>query len=357
MGMFDDEESPHIAQHHQDMLVHGVDMEQVMLHLPDDLAKHPQITPQDRGLVHQAHGVRQAIVHQDLAKGLPVHRIVAETAIHLAARVVEGAQGAGRQALDADRGLVHQKGLQNGVGFALVEVVAGDIDHPGLLVEAGVDRLRCVGGRVEPLFDVEQQDLVELGDGLGGPVVTPHQRLAGAYAGSSRAGCCNGAGGRSTIAKGLGHGSLQVEHKAVFTPLRDEVKPCADQGQQGLVAFELAEFEGRGQAAPGQGVPGVTKPGRLGDPQDDMQITQAAGRLFAIGLERVGRIFKLVMALLQLEGLCNKKGLWVECSEVLVLKAGEQRFIAGDQACLQQRCLHGNVAGRLLEALLDCTHA
>jgi hypothetical protein len=31
-----DEEAAHVAQHHQDVLVHGVDVEQVVLHAPDD---------------------------------------------------------------------------------------------------------------------------------------------------------------------------------------------------------------------------------------------------------------------------------------------------------------------------------
>ena len=51
---------PHIAQHHQDVLVHGVHMKQVVLHLPDDFAKHPQVAPQHRCLVHQPQRVGDA---------------------------------------------------------------------------------------------------------------------------------------------------------------------------------------------------------------------------------------------------------------------------------------------------------
>ena len=69
VGVFDDEEAAHIAQHHQDVLVHGVDVEQVVLHLPDDAPEHPQIAPQHRGLVHQPHRVGDAVVLQhDLRK-------------------------------------------------------------------------------------------------------------------------------------------------------------------------------------------------------------------------------------------------------------------------------------------------
>jgi hypothetical protein len=34
--MLGDEEAAHVAQHHQDVLVHRVDVEQVVLHLPHD---------------------------------------------------------------------------------------------------------------------------------------------------------------------------------------------------------------------------------------------------------------------------------------------------------------------------------
>ena len=60
MGVLGNEKSPHVAQHHEDVLIDGVDMEQVMLHLTHDAPKGPQITPQHRGLVHQTHGVGDA---------------------------------------------------------------------------------------------------------------------------------------------------------------------------------------------------------------------------------------------------------------------------------------------------------
>ena len=46
MGVFDDEETPHIAQHHQNMLIHRIDVKQVMLHLANDSPEDPQIPPQ-----------------------------------------------------------------------------------------------------------------------------------------------------------------------------------------------------------------------------------------------------------------------------------------------------------------------
>ena len=55
------EKAAHIAQHHQNVLVNGVDMKQIVLHLSDDAPEHPEITPKHRSLVHQTHGMCDAL--------------------------------------------------------------------------------------------------------------------------------------------------------------------------------------------------------------------------------------------------------------------------------------------------------
>ena len=281
--MLDDKEAPHIAQHRQDVLVHRVDVEQVVLHLPDDAPKHPQIAPQHRGLVHQAHGVGDAAgLHQDGHKGGAVDRVAAKAAVHQAARVVQGAQGAGGQTLDAYRGLIQQKGFQNRVRLALVQVVAGHVQHAGFVVKAFVNRAQRVGRGVEPLLDVHQQNQVELGYRLGRPVVALHQCLTGAHQGAG-----TGAGGsaaRGHIAKGLGHRRLQVKHQPVFAPLGGGVQARTNQKQERLVALDLLHLKSRGQTTLGQIRPVLAQARGLGHPQDCLQVANTAGRLFAIGL-------------------------------------------------------------------------
>jgi hypothetical protein len=45
----------------------GVDVEQVVLHAPDDAPEHPQVAPQHRGLVHEPQRVGDAVgLPQDL---------------------------------------------------------------------------------------------------------------------------------------------------------------------------------------------------------------------------------------------------------------------------------------------------
>ena len=146
VGVLHNKKPAHIAQHHQDVLVHRVNMEQVMLHLPHNFAKHPQVPAQHRGLVHQPHGMGQAVsLHQYLTKSVAVDRVVAELAVHQTARVVQGPQRASGQALHPDSGLVDQKSFQNRVGLALIQVVAGHLHHAGFLHEPFVDGARLVG--------------------------------------------------------------------------------------------------------------------------------------------------------------------------------------------------------------------
>ncbi len=175
-----DEKAAHVAQHHEDVLVDRIDMKQVVLHLPDDAAEHAQVAAEHRRLVHQPHRMRDAAwLQQHAHERHVIHVVVAELAVHDAARVVERPQRARRQAVHADGLLVQQEGLEDRVRIALVQVVADDLDQPAFLEKPVVDAGRLIGLRLQPLGDVEQHDLVQLRHRLGCPVVAPHQRLAG----------------------------------------------------------------------------------------------------------------------------------------------------------------------------------
>ena len=179
-----DQEAAHVAQHHQDVLVDRVDVEQVVLHLADDAAEHPEVAAEHAGLVHQPEGVRlPAGGLQDLHEGRVVDRVAPELRVHQVARVVERAQRPRRQALRPDRLLVDQEGLEDRVRVALVEVVARHLEHAAALEELLRDRPhRRVLQAGDALLDVEHQDLVQLRHRLGRPVVAPHQPLGGALA-------------------------------------------------------------------------------------------------------------------------------------------------------------------------------
>jgi hypothetical protein len=366
-----DEEAAHVAQHHQDVLVHGVDVKQVVLHLANDMAKHPEVAPKHRGLVHQPHRMGDALrLLQDLQKGGAVHRVGPEGGIHHRARVVEGAQRAGRQAFDTHRGLVEQEGFQDGVGLALVKIVAGHLQRAAFFEKTFVDRAKLVvgGGLVaEPLLDVEQQNVVELGHCLGGPVVAAHQQLAGAaqaLGGAWRFGVVGPVASRhhhrrdvGFEAKRFGHHRLQIEHQAVFAPAGQQMQPGADQAEQRLIGLDLARLQWRRQAFAGQLVPAVTKPSGFGHPEDDLQIAQAARRLLDVGFQRVGRVFKLVVALAHFQRFGDEKGLGVHSLFQLLHQPIKQRFAAADQAAFEQRGLHRDVSQCLAHAVFGGAHS
>ena len=60
VGVLGDQEAAHVAQHHDDVLVDRVDVEEVVLHLADDAPEHPEVAAENAGLVHQPEGVRLA---------------------------------------------------------------------------------------------------------------------------------------------------------------------------------------------------------------------------------------------------------------------------------------------------------
>ena len=352
MRMLGHEKAPHIAQHHEDVLVHRVDVEQVMLHLAHDAPEGPQVAPQHRGLVHQPHGVRDAAgLLQDLHEGGAVDRVAPEGRIHQVPRAVQRAQRARRQVGEAHMGLVHQKGFEDGVRLALVEIVAGHLDGAGLLVEARVQPDARRGARVQPLLDVQPQYLAQLGHGLGRPVVVAHQRLAGAH------GQLAPFGRGGAVAKGLGHGGLLVENQAVLVPARHGVQARAYQAEHGLVVFELLALEIGDQSLFRQGLPAVAQACGAGQPDHGVQIAQAAGRFLAVGLQRVGRALVLVVALAHFQQLAGQKGARIHLCLVALLELAEQRLVSADAARLQQGGLHGEVAPGLLQAFGQRAHA
>ncbi len=73
-------EAAQVAHHHQDMFVHGVDVEQVVLHLADDASEGGQVAPQDVLLVHAPQHMGESLrLTQDVHEQFAVARVVAES--------------------------------------------------------------------------------------------------------------------------------------------------------------------------------------------------------------------------------------------------------------------------------------
>ena len=88
-------EAPQVADHHQDVLVDGVDVEEVVLHLADDAAERRQVAAEHAVLVHAPQLVRDAArLAQDLHEARAVRRVAAERGVDAIAVAPQRAQRA-----------------------------------------------------------------------------------------------------------------------------------------------------------------------------------------------------------------------------------------------------------------------
>ena len=347
MVVLGDEKAAHVAQHHQDVLIDGVDVKQIVLHLPDDSPEDPEIAAEHRGLVHQPKRMRLPVrLAQDRHESRAIDRVAAKLGIHHVACVVKRAQRPGGQSAQTDSLLIDAKGLEDGVRIAPIEVVARHLEHAAAIEKLGRDRAhRGVLHAADSLFDVEHQDLVELRHAFRGPVVAPHQRFGRSL--RSAHGC----------AEAFRDGGLQIENQPVFAAPGYFVKPDANQPQQPFVAMQLLDLETADQSLGRQLGPAVAEACSARHPDHHLQVAQAARAFLAVGLERIRRVFVLEMALTHLAGLRMKERLGIHrgSERVGVLRKRCRR--SAQVARLEERRLHGDVAAALFEALFETAHA
>ena len=268
-----------VAQNAQDVLIDGVDVEQVVLHLADDGAEVREVISQNLELVHPPHFM------QDTTRGLEqkdevglIDRVGAERLINQVARPPERADRPGRHPFEFVVRLHQQESLENRVRRFVEDVLVRYVEQLMGILEARVDRDRRVVWRGEDGgAEVLQQDGVELHDRLGGAVVLLHQLLAGA--------ACRRAGKPQFF----GQRRLVIEEQTVFASADVQVQVQAQALQEAFAPGEPLCFALGDEAVQVQIVPTVAKASSLGDPEDGLQVTQAAGAFFAVGLEAVRR--------------------------------------------------------------------
>ena len=135
------------------------------------------------------------------------------------------------------------------------------------------------------------------------------------------------------------------------------MQPGADEIQQCFIGFDLLYFKGSSQAVFGQIIPAAAQTCGLRDPQNNLQISQSAGGFLAVGLQRVRRIFKLVMPLTQLQCFGNEKCFGVHRVSQFCLQNVKVFVVANNQTRLHQRSLYSHVFGSLFGALERRAHA
>ena len=155
-------EAAQVPDHHQDVLVDRVDVEQVVLHLSDDAAELRQVATQDAVLVHAPELVHDAArLLQEMKKEQPRPRIAAEFRIDAPPRPPQRAQRRCGHAAQL-RVLHHQQEALDEAGRLPPEQILVDdfqqlAAHPEALVQPAGRVLR-LGQQAR--FEVLQQDRV-----------------------------------------------------------------------------------------------------------------------------------------------------------------------------------------------------
>ena len=134
-------EAPYVAQHGEDVLVDGVDVKQVVLHLPDDAAERRDVAPQQAVAMHRAQrpGDAQRLAQQRHEQRV-VRRIGAEGGIDADAAAPQRAQRGRFEPGQRWMLGIQDEGAQQGIGLAFEQVGGARFEQVGAQLEVGVDR-------------------------------------------------------------------------------------------------------------------------------------------------------------------------------------------------------------------------
>ena len=176
-----DGETAHIADDGQDVVVYGVNMEEVVLQQAGDFFPCGEIAAKYAVEVEKTEGLGEAgTVLEELDKAAAVFWILGKTGVDFSCGRPPCAQ-----CLRLDGGdvlLLH--GLDDGedvfgVVFKQGKIVGGDLVADAFVAAVdGVDMLGTAGGLM--VFENRYEDAVELFDGFGGTVEGVHQGFASA---------------------------------------------------------------------------------------------------------------------------------------------------------------------------------
>ena len=338
-------EAPHVAQHGEDVLVDRVDVEEVVLHLPDDAAERRDVAPEQAVAMHRAQrpGDAQRLAQQRHEQGA-MQRIGAKRRIDAGAAAPQRAQ---RRRLESGERRVlgiHDEGAQQGVRLAFEQIGGACFEQIGAHLEIGVDRLRRRRHREQPHAQRLDEDVVDALDQLGGAVIALHQALAGA------------AVGRGGQPEAGGQFGLVIEGEAVFAPPGQEMQMNAQRRQRAFLARDAARLGVGEQAGARDAAPAAQDAAGLRQPVDGVQVAQAARAVLQVGLELVGAVVEARVARLLLGQLAVEEMLGVEACLEAAAEFVEQARGAAHVARLQQIGFHRDVGG-LGQAGVDRAHA
>ena len=339
-------EPAQVPDHHQDVLVHRVDVEEVVLHLADDAAERRHQIAEDPVEIHPPQLVRDAArLAQQLDEPRAIARVAAEARVDAVPIAPQRAQRARRHPSELGMALHREERVEHRRRARLEQRLVADVEKLVDRLERVVDGYRLVLCRKEPRVQVLQHDDVDLPHELRRAVVALHQLLARGF--RRRV-------GETELAR---ERILLVEHEPVLAPSREIVEPHAQPSDQPLLPRNGARLLARDEARPRQLAPRAPEAGRARDPQHGLQVAQPARAFLDVGLEVVRGVVVLEVALLLLERLRLVEERHVERRGNRAAERAVQRARACDPPVLEEARLHGDVGGHLRFALGDRAHA
>ena len=248
--------------------VHGIDVEQVVLHLPDDTAEFRQIAPQNAVAVHAAQiAVHAFAATQQFDEQAGVADIAAKIVIDQVAVVTQQANAVGAHATDF-RVLGHQhEDFQQGEGRTLEYLRVRYFDVVIAYLEARVERLdiRRLGITQQDLLEVLHQQIVEFRQRHDDAVVLLHEALD-----------CQ-LGVVVLKAEQAGDGALVVEQQPVLGAPGQGMQGEADLPEKGATAGQDVVLGLVEKALVHQLAQVAGAEVAQGDPADGLDVTQPAG--------------------------------------------------------------------------------
>ncbi len=339
------------------MLVHRIMVVHVELHHRHDLAEGADEVTEHASLVHAPqHGLR-VIGRQDLHEQPVGFRIFAKLGVHQLQRARHRAHRVGmegevvllRQLEDPDQiDRVVLEDVRRGEVDAVVvddEVVA--VGHPPPLGARPQPRHHAAQDRRGLglfLFQLGAQDRGQIADVLGDQEVVLHEAFDILQT------------GMRGVAEPDRDLALHVERQPLFGAPRDEMQIAAHRPQEIGAAAEGAVLLRVEHAALDQFAGLAHAVDVFGDPEQRVQVAQAALAVLDVGLDQIARLPGAAVAFFALGELGGDEFGSSALHDVLV-EAGDQfvieRLVAGQKPRLQDRGADRHVAARLADAFVD----
>lgn len=248
--------------------VHRIDMEQVVLHLPDDMAELRQVATEDAVAVHPPQvAVDTLAALEQLDEQAGVADVVAELVVDQVSAVAQQANGVGAHALDF-RVLGHQhEDFQEGERGALEDVRVRHLDVAVAQLEATVQRLdlhRLLAGQ-DDFLEVLDDQVVQLGDRHHHPVVLLHEAFDRQF------------DVVVFVAEQTGDAALVIEQQAILGAPGEHVQGIADPPEELLAGSQHAALAFHQEAFAHQGVQVEAAELAAGHPEDGLMSRRPPG--------------------------------------------------------------------------------